>query len=86
MKGVEGAVTGAGVSAGFWGSSIAGPLFWAAFIVGNVGFFGKKLFESKKNKIERRRRYLEIMLRSDIDKLCANMEKSLKDRFFVFCK
>ena len=84
--GVEGALTVAGVIAGFLGSSIAGPLGWAAFIVGSVVFFGKKLFEIKKNKIERRRRYFEIMLRSDIDKLCANMEKSLKDRFFVFCK
>ena len=76
-------IIGGGLSIGtiiasLTGAAIAGPLGWAAFIVGAVGALGSFLFKSRNKKEQEARIRMENSLKEYVNSLCESLQKQME--------
>lgn len=74
---LEGGLVIGAVIAKLFLPAIAGPLGWAAFGVGVIGFLGSYLFKSRDEKECEARKKLEKSLRDDINCICEEYKRQL---------
>lgn len=90
----SGGLTIAAVITGLCGSLCAGPLGWAALIVGGMGALLSFLFTDKNKKINEARQKLEEKLKSNIDSICKKLDGTfnkcldeiVEKRIVLLCK
>ena len=74
----SGGLSIAAVITGLCGLACAGPLGWAAIIVGGIGALFSFLFTDRNKQINDARQKLETKLKSNIDNICKQLDKTLQ--------
>ena len=78
---VSGGLSVAAIITGICGAAAAGPLGWAALVVGAIGVLGSFFFPNREKKEQEARQKLENKLKENVNKVCDSIFKQLNDNF-----